>query len=57
MVNLDYLVHPQLPRLFIYSRGVARLGHAHNSQTTWQDLYRMPHPPSGMINGQFKAGR
>jgi hypothetical protein len=57
MADLDYLIYPQLPGLFINSHGIVRLGYARNSRKIGQDLYSMLHLPSGMINGQCKAER
>jgi hypothetical protein len=57
MANLDYLIYPQLPGLFINSHGIVRLGHAHSSRKIEQDLYSMLHLPSSMINGQCEAER
>jgi hypothetical protein len=57
MANLDYLIYPQLPGLFINSHGIVRMGHAHNSQKIGQDLYSMLHLPSSMVNGQCEAER
>jgi hypothetical protein len=57
MANLDYLIYPQLPGLFINSHGIVHLGHAHNSRKIEQDLYSMLHLPSSMINGQCEAER
>lgn len=49
VANLDYLIYPQLPELFIDSHGGGR-GHAHNSRKTERGLYSMLHLPSTIIN-------
>lgn len=54
MANLDYLICPQLPGLFINFHTVVRLRHAHNSQKIGQNLYSMLHLPSSMINDNVK---